>query len=368
VREHQLELPLEVTPESVIGYSRVFQLENWFRELVYLETKAHFGDQWWVQAKEALVRRGSAGIPVDKSISRDKKHPHMATPENDPLWFLSFDALLKIVFDSQLWPLFECYLTTKELLEAKFSEIGPIRNRVSHNRRLHEDDLDRLRRVLRDLDQGFWRFCTSYNNVWPFVGELEKDTVYLEFRDRMGFDYAEVGPNEWALVGSTMGMRQNVMVKYSYRPSAKGTGFPQKGRLYHLTFSVTAGNQRSLDYQKILKYSKAFHPMVVYIILDAFQHSLEVSIPALYSTTEILKAAECFYHACGNLFTFSYRDQIEERIAKRRESAGDNPIEEYEAFNRPFEAIAAQWPHYVIPPGHPFAVLGPDCPCSLFEA
>jgi hypothetical protein len=27
----------------------------------------------------------------------------MATPENDPLWFVSFDSLLKILFDEQLW-------------------------------------------------------------------------------------------------------------------------------------------------------------------------------------------------------------------------------------------------------------------------
>ena len=53
----------------------------------------------------------------------------MATPETDPLWFISFDAPLKIVFDDQLWKLFECYLTTKELLQATFTEIAPIRNR-----------------------------------------------------------------------------------------------------------------------------------------------------------------------------------------------------------------------------------------------
>lgn len=36
---------------------------------------------------------------------------------------LSFDALLKVLFDDQLWPLFEPYLTTKNLLSAKLEEI-----------------------------------------------------------------------------------------------------------------------------------------------------------------------------------------------------------------------------------------------------
>src|SRR5947209_6029636 len=128
MREHKIALPSEVTPESVAGYARLFQLEYWFRELVYLELKAHSAGAWWTEAEAALNRSKAPGIPADKSLTKDKKHPHMATPENDPLWFLSFESLLKIVFDAQLWPLFEPYLTTKELLEAKFTEVLPIRN------------------------------------------------------------------------------------------------------------------------------------------------------------------------------------------------------------------------------------------------
>jgi hypothetical protein len=167
MHRHIIELPSEVSPQSVAGYARLFQLESWLRELVYLETKAHFGKDWWIECEAALARSKAPGIPAKKSLSKDKLHPHMATPENDPLWFLSFDGLLKIIFDDQLWPLFECYLTTKELLRQKFSEIIPIRNRCGHNRALHEDDLDRIRRLLRDLDKGFWRFCSSFNDRRP---------------------------------------------------------------------------------------------------------------------------------------------------------------------------------------------------------
>jgi hypothetical protein len=364
MREHKLELPRELTADSVIGYARIFQLENWLRELVYLETKAHFGKDWWAEAEQALARSNSPGIPADKSIIKDKKHQHMATPENDPLWFLSLDSLLKIIFDTQLWSLFEGYLTTKDLLQAKFSEITPVRNRVSHNRSLHEDDIDRLRRLLRDLDHGFWRFCTSFNDHDNFIADLRSDSVYQHFRDRIGFDYAEVGPNKWALVGSTVGMTQNMMVEYSYRPGADRSGFAAKGRLYHFSFSQTAGRQRPLDYQKILEYCQTQLPMIVYVILDSFQSGLRVSIPALYSPQEIIETAERFYYATGNLFTFSYREQFE----KRADSTGGFQFADYEAINRVFESIAAQWPHYVIPPGHAFEVLGPETPCSFFEA
>jgi hypothetical protein len=159
-------------------------------------------------------------------------------------------------------------------------------------------------------------------------------------------------------------MRQNVMVQYTYRTSAAREGFPLKGRLYHFAFSQTGGNHRSLDYRKILEQTEHFHPMVAYIILDSFQRTLEVSMPALYPAPEITTAAERFYDACGNSFTFSYREVIEKRMGE----AGENPRDEVEAYHLPFVAIAREWPHYVIPPGHVFEFLYPDCPCSFFEA
>jgi len=43
-------------------------------------------------------------------------------------------------------------------------------------------------------------------------------------------------------------------------------------------------------------------------------------------------------------------------------------IQQTRLYSRPFEELAAQWPHYVIPPSNPFAVIDPSCPCSFFEA
>jgi hypothetical protein len=173
-----LELPTGQSPEVVRGYCLVHQIENWFRELVYLELKAHFALNWWSTARKAIERSKSGGLPAERSLKADKAHPHMSTPENDPLWYLSFDSLLKIVFDEELWPLFHPYLTTKQLLRAKVEEIKPIRNRIAHCRSLHADDLDRLEVFVRDMDQGFWKFCTSYNNERAILAGLKNDPVY----------------------------------------------------------------------------------------------------------------------------------------------------------------------------------------------
>lgn len=365
MREHTIALPEEVPVESIAAYARLFQFETWLRELIYLEMKAHHGREWWTEAQHALERSNAPGIPAEKSISRDKKHPHMSTPENDPLWFLSFDSLLKIIFDDQLWPLFETYLTTKELLQARLTEITPIRNRIGHNRSLHGDDTNRLRQLLRDLDQGFWKFCTSYNDTQPFVGSLRDDPVYQHFRGRMAFDYAEVGPDQWALVGSSLGMTQTVSLNHSYRPSADTNGFRQKGRLYHFTFSQTAQSNYHLDYQKILEYSVALNPMLAYVILDSFQKTLNVTIPALYTTEEIIAAADRFFSLCANCFIYSWRDHIENG---RSPDTDAGIIKQIGATERAFAGLAARWPHYVIPPSNPLAFLDPECPCRFFEA
>jgi len=73
MRELKIELPREVSPQSVVGYARLFQLENWLRELVYLETKARFGKDWWTECQEARSRSGSPGIPAEKSLSGDAR-------------------------------------------------------------------------------------------------------------------------------------------------------------------------------------------------------------------------------------------------------------------------------------------------------
>ena len=97
--------------------------------------------------------RRRTGIPAAESLEHDRKHHHMATAETGPLWFVSFDALTKIILDDVLCPRFEPYLTTKKLVDAKVDEIKVIRNRVAHARSLHDDDLERLTRVLRDFDR-----------------------------------------------------------------------------------------------------------------------------------------------------------------------------------------------------------------------
>lgn len=338
-----ISIPEGVPIASIEGYMRAFQLEYWFRELVYLELKAHFGLSWWEVAQEALKIREGKGISVKVSQANDKKHTHMVTAETDPLWFLSFDALLKIVFDQKTWPYFEPYLTTKTLLEARFTEISPIRNRIAHGRILHVDDVARLQQLLRDLDHGFWRFCTSYSDTYR--DNFKTDPVYKHFQE------------------SSQDIR--VTVTNSRRPSLIKDPLAEKGNLYHFIFSTGFDNPRFHDYEEILKNTASVHSQIIYFVMDTLQRNLSVSIPAVIGRDAVLETAELIYASCANCYTtWTYCEKIKEGLGSKSRVTPQN----YEIFQQPFAEIAAKWPHYVIPPGHAFAALDSGYSGSFFEA
>ena len=216
-----LDLPNEVTPEQIKLFVRLQQVETWLRELVYMEMKCNFADAWWDKCTAALRRSKRPGIPADKARKRDKKHPHMATPETDPLWFISLDSLFRIVLDGHLWHLFHPSLTTKDLVRAKFDELTAVRNRIAHARAIHDDDLRRVENIMRDLDQGFWSFCTSYNDLHPFIADYREDPVFKSFVDRMGSGYAETSAGTWAHVVNRVGMTMDIGLDYGIRPFSK---------------------------------------------------------------------------------------------------------------------------------------------------
>ena len=364
-----LDLPSGTSPDALRGYCLFYQLERWLREMVYLELKAHFGENWWTEAEQALKRSRGGGIPAARSLRADKRHPHMSTPENDPLWFLSLDSLTKIILDKKLWRLFGSYLTTKSLVKAKFDEIAPIRNRIAHYRALHKDDIDRIVAVLRDIDEGFWRFCTSYNNNKWFVPPHTKDPVFEHFADRQHRGMSKTSDGKWVgPVGILIGVDVNIELLYSFRPSARARKTRiggHRGALYDFTFSAAHHHDgsRILDYPRIISATRHHHRSLIHILLDSFQSRLRVTFPAVAPSGDIIQAAEAFYAAC-----LHNRGGIYYRRSKKDASPEESDLREYEENLRPYELIAAEWPHYVVPPGNPFNFLGPDMPCRFFQA
>ena len=339
MRTRRVGIPELVSDNTLHAFFRLYEFERWLREMVYTELKAYYGIDWLSEIDAAINRSGRGGITAARSLKSDKRHPHMTTRENDPLWYLSFEALQRIVFDEKLWKRFQPYLTTKKLLRAKFDEISPVRNRVAHCRELHPEDVPRVERVLRDLDQGFWKFCTSYNRCF-YLSTYKKgsDELYKYIASKLKGGRSAV----------------DITPLYSFRPSSPPLrrSVPGRGGVYYLAFVPHATPLQYMDYTELLAFTRRSHKNVLHILLDSSQRKIILTLPAVLPMDMLASTVDDFHDGCCNVLQFSPLKRLVIKEAARGKSSSSREIEDQ---NRRFEQFAAEWPHYVLPPTHPFA-------------
>lgn len=176
----------EVPVQAVNTYARLWQFETWLRAMVYVELRALLGDDW---ARD--LNSNSSAFKADKSLT------HMPTPEMNALSYAQLSTLTKLI-DAN-WDCFSAYFPPKAIWDAKLQEVSQIRHRVAHFRVGHEDDLARLKQFLRDIDTGFWRFCTSYNDAAPILPQ-DNNLVAKQFLPLDPLPWAEIEPGKWAQV------------------------------------------------------------------------------------------------------------------------------------------------------------------------
>ena len=178
----------EEVPERALRlYARLWQFETWLRRMVYVELRALLGDAW----SRSLRTTG---------FTADKRLRHMPTSEMNALSYSQLSALTTLIGDN--WPCFEVYFPPRGQWDAKLEEISQIRHRIAHFRVGHVDDYARLIQFLRDVDKGFWTFCTSYNNPQPVLPQ-SYDPVVAHFLPLALLPWVEVAPNEWIQIGRT---------------------------------------------------------------------------------------------------------------------------------------------------------------------
>ncbi len=177
----------EVPKRVLATYSRLWQLETWLRRMVYVELRALLGDGW------------SDGLPTSSaSMAADKRLTHMPTPEMNALSYAQLSKLQDLI--TRHWDCFAQYLPPPDIWTAKLAEVSQIRHRVAHFRIGHVDDLQRVLQLLRDVDDGFWQFCTSYNDAQPVIPATD-DPVVSRFLPHDPFPWTEVREKEWMRIG-----------------------------------------------------------------------------------------------------------------------------------------------------------------------
>lgn len=269
----------------------------------------------------------------------------MPTPEQHPVSYITFSALQRTIANH--WALFETYLPPQNLWTAKLEEVSQIRNRVAHFRLGHFDDLQRILRLMKDVDKGFWRFCTSYNATSPVLPP-SRDPVVKRFQSLNQFPYVKVGSRQWAMAGTAdpgaiFSLSINVLRRPWQTTRSAGRISGQAGFIYDVV--ITARGNRRFDYSRYLQDTKRVHGNLVHICLDSFNASIRVTIPAILGTRVINRTTQVLLDWLPNSL-------------RRSQDTGDRTDEA--------ERLAEEWPEYVLGPKNSLCFLAPDMPCSFF--
>lgn len=326
-----------IPADSVHIYARLWELETWLREMVYIELKSACGASWEKNLK-----------PVEEKFLKDKRLIHMATPQRGPLGYLTLGELWEVMSSATNWPIFQCYFPPKHLVEAKLTtELLQIRHRVAHCRTPHNDDLARVEQFLRDIDQSFWEFTTSYNDEHPII-PAKSNPIAGAFIDDDQYPWVEVATNKWTRLGrKQLHARYTITVALTVRPWVEKSLLqaqitPNRGVLYDV--NVQALDISSLDYEEILGKTKHLHNRCIHIVLDQIGQSVRLTFPSVLPVNDIVETVEVF------------REMVLRAI---RHSA-----QQPEDFGN---IVASRWPEYVIGPSNPLTFLCPDMPGKFFS-
>lgn len=328
----ELEKISDIDSNSLILYARLWQLEKWLREMVYLELKTKKGKNWFNFNK------------TKNTYDTDKSIKHIPSANDNPLSFTTFPELIKLIDNN--WDLFSEYLPQQHIWAVKLEEIVHIRNRVAHFRNGHFDDVGRLLQLMRDIDNGFWTFCTDYNHIQPILPP-ERDPVSKQFSELDPFSFKEIAPNEWARFGTAPQDLKYIVSINSIRrrwadPNIKIDGTP--GYIYDVEIHLR--DNRKLDYSCFLTACKKYKSELLHICLDSSAASVRVTIPAILGSDLVCKVI-------NDLILFT-ENSIKLFM----------PIHNNE---KTIQKLSEKWPEYVLGPENPLTFLGPDMPCSFFN-
>lgn len=325
-------------PEQVLQtYARLWQLETWLRRMVYVELRAHLGDDWKSKVK---LEQAQLAQKADKALV------HMPTPEEDPLSYVQLSELCRVVSENR--PLFDPFLPPAVVWEGRIKEISQVRHRVAHFRQGNERDLDRVVHLLRDLDNGFWKFITSYNDLRHVLPQ-DGDPVFAHFLPLDLIPFVEVAPREWVQAGSIPHDAWfGVSVAATVRPWAKWTEpvAGHDGIFFDFCIYLRGSRCRYFDYQNWLENTRHLHEHVAHICLEDGADRIRVTIAAILGEQRVIAV-------------------LDDMIDKAQSSAR---LGEWPRHKGTIKNVADQWPEYVLEPQHALTLLTGDMPCSIFEA
>lgn len=154
-----------LSEKALVLYGRWWQLEDWLRQLAYVELRSKYGQAW----------SSHIGGPSSNQ-EKDAEWTHMLARDNEnPLAYLDFPKLSELMIAE--WDIFKFALPRLETWKALAGELNMVRRRIAHLRLAHSDDLARLEQALRDLERGAYITVATYNSRWSPNAEDDHDPI-----------------------------------------------------------------------------------------------------------------------------------------------------------------------------------------------
>jgi Swt1-like HEPN len=123
-------------------YVLYYSLENTIRRLIFGRLQEQYGPDWW----EEKVPNGIKSGVADKQ--KKEKDTPMSIRSEEPLSYTNFGELIGIM-DSN-WSDFSDTIRSQRAMQQILSQLNLIRNVVAHSNELSEDEIVRLKLLIKD--------------------------------------------------------------------------------------------------------------------------------------------------------------------------------------------------------------------------
>ncbi len=123
-------------------YVYYYAFENSLRRLISGRLKEKYGINWWDLKAPPGVKQN-----VEKNQEKEKETA-MAIRSDEPIYYANFGELIDLINSN--WEDFSDTIRSKKAMESVVSQFGKIRNVIAHSCELAEDDIFRLKLLIKD--------------------------------------------------------------------------------------------------------------------------------------------------------------------------------------------------------------------------
>lgn len=123
-------------------YVYYYAFENSLRRLISGRLKEKYGINWWEQKAPVGVQQN-----VEKNQEKEKETA-MAIRSDEPIYYANFGELIDLINSN--WEDFSDTIRSKKAMESVVSQFSKIRNVIAHSCELEEDDIFRLKLLIKD--------------------------------------------------------------------------------------------------------------------------------------------------------------------------------------------------------------------------